>query len=67
MDIGRRKQCCGLGSPRIGIILPDPHPEPADLDPDPYPFQPNEKLKYTFSRTFLYIVQNIENYGTYDA
>ena len=32
----RYNQCCGSGSSRISIILPDPdwHPEPADLDAD---------------------------------
>ena len=39
------------GSARIGIILLDPHPGPADLDP----------VKFNI------IVQNIENYDTYDA
>jgi hypothetical protein len=64
-------QCCGSGSGRSGVILPDPdpdrHPWPADPDCDPYPFQPNVKLNNTFSRTFQYTVQNIENCDTYDA
>ncbi len=53
-------QCSDSGSGRIGIIL---------LDPDPYPFQPNVKVNYTgtFLRKFLYNVQNIESYDTYDA
>ncbi len=38
-----------------------------DPDRDPNPFQPNIELNNTFSRTFQYTVQNIQNYDTYDA
>ncbi len=48
--------CCGSGSGRIGIILPDRdrdrdrHPVHVDLDPDLYSFQPNAKKNYFFSK-----------------
>ncbi len=38
-----QKQCCGYGSGRIGIILPDPGPHLKPADPDLYLFQPNVK------------------------
>ncbi len=43
------------------------HPEPAGPDPDPDSFEPNVKIIYTLFREFPHIVQNIENYDTYDA
>jgi hypothetical protein len=42
------------------------HPGPAGPDPDPDLFEPNVKIIYTLFREFLYIVQNIETYDTYE-
>ncbi len=49
-------QCCGFGSEsgRNGIIFPDL-------------LLPNIKKNNTFSRKFQYVVQNTENYGTYES
>jgi hypothetical protein len=63
-------QCCGCGSGRIAIILPDPelNPHPGSVDLDQYTFQPSVKLnvRYFFPDNYS-TVQNIENHDTYDA
>ncbi len=37
-------KCCGSGSGRIRIILPDPDRHPGHVDPDGYQFQANRKV-----------------------
>jgi hypothetical protein len=68
-------QCCGSGSGRICIILPDPewdrHPAYADpnpADPDRYHFQAKEKVDKLnfFPVKFQYAGQSNENYDTFE-